>query len=541
MATLGRAPVTRTLPFAVAALVAALALPAAVSAADFPPYDSDFHSLAEMVAEIQDVETAHPDIVDVFSIGKSHGNRNIWAAKISDNVADDEQEAEVLFDALHHAREHFTVEQALYLFNLLVDGYGQDDRITTLVDNREIWIVFALNPDGFEYDLGGNPYRAWRKNRQPTPGTTRVGTDLNRNYDYRWGCCGGSSGSAAAITYRGWRPFSAPETRALRDFVNSRVIGGRQQIRTHITLHTNGQLILWPYGYTLADLPGDMTRADLDVFVRMGRAMARLNNYRAMQSSSLYITDGDQIDWMYGRHRIFSFTFELYPPEQSTVWKDHYPPDEVIPAQTARNRTALLYLIDLASCPYRATLTARINCGPLYDDLEIGRGWTVDPYGTDTATGGRWTRGNPAPVTLAGPKQLGKTASGSLALVTGPRAGSSAGSYDVDGVTSIATRVMTLPASVGPLSFRYYFAHSASSSTADLFRVLVEDVDTGSRTVVFQERGAANDDDARWVSKGVSLNAWAGKRVRIVFVARDGGQGTVVEAAVDDVRIQRPA
>jgi hypothetical protein len=524
--------------------LASLAAPAVAAAADFPPYDSRYHSFAELGAEIHAVEAAHPEIVDVFSIGKSYEGRELWAAKISDNVADDEDEPEVLFDALHHAREHLTVEQALYLFNLLVDGYGNDARITALVDGREIWIVFALNPDGFEYDLRGDPYRAWRKNRQPTPGSARIGTDLNRNYDYRWGCCGGSSSNPASLTYRGPRPFSAPETRALRDFVDSRVVGGRQQLRTHITLHTNGELILWPYGYTKTDIPADMTRADWNVFVRMGRAMAATNGYRPMQSSGLYVTDGDQIDWMYARHRIFSFTFELYPPEQSTVWKDHYPPDERIASQTARNREALLYLIDLANCPYRATGTVAQNCGPMYDDLEIARGWTRNPLGIDTATTasrGAWTRGNPAQSWFLGPKQLGTTVSGSMALVTGTPAGAGANSYDVDGTTSVGSRVVALPATTGPLTFRYYFAHSRNASSGAFFQVIIEDLDADTRTVVFLERASATDDDAVWTAKAVSLTPWAGKRIRIVFLARDAGRGSVVEAGVDDVRIQRPA
>ena len=164
-----------------------------------------------MVAEIQDAEADHPEIVDVFSIGKSYQNRNIWAAKVSDNVADDENEPEVLFDGLHHAREHLTVEQTLAILRWLSNDYGSNDEITELVDTREIWIIFNVNPDGGEYDLTGSPYRAWRKNRQPNSGTTAVGTDLNRNYGYRWGCCGGSSGSKSSDTYRGSKPWSAPE------------------------------------------------------------------------------------------------------------------------------------------------------------------------------------------------------------------------------------------------------------------------------------------------------------------------------------------
>jgi carboxypeptidase T len=204
---------------AIAALAAAtfIALTASPAAAGFPTKDALYHDYAEMVADINAVEAAHPDIVHVFSIGKSYQGRDIWAAKISDNVAIDEAEPEVLFDALHHAREHLTVEQALYLLHLLAGNYGRDAQITSLVNAREIAIIFAVNPDGFIYDLtctGGShaPYCGWRKNRQPNAGTSAIGTDLNRNYGYRWGCCGGSSGrrTPTEVQPPGPLPRSAP-------------------------------------------------------------------------------------------------------------------------------------------------------------------------------------------------------------------------------------------------------------------------------------------------------------------------------------------
>ena len=314
-----------------------------------------------MVIAIRTVEILRPDLVQVFSIGQSYEGRELWAAKISDNVAIDEAEPEVLVDALHHAREHLTVEQAIYLLRVLVLDYDTDATVQRLVNERETFIVFALNPDGWAYELTGSPYVGWRKNREPNPGYGHVGVDLNRNYDYLWGCCNGSSGNPAAWNYRGPAPFSATEARVLRDFVNGRVVGV-QQIRTHVTLHTNGELILYPYGYTKTDIPADMAVDDWRTFVAMAGAMAASNGYRAMQSSDLYVTDGDQIDWMYARHRIFSFTFELYPTEQVSSHADHEPPDEVIAAQTARNRGALLYLIDMAACPYAAAGLAGAYC-----------------------------------------------------------------------------------------------------------------------------------------------------------------------------------
>jgi hypothetical protein len=314
----------------------------------FPPADSAYHDYAEMVAELQQVAFDHPDIFSLFSVGLTYQGRTIWAGKISDNVGVDEDEPEVLFTHHQHAREHLTVEMALYTLHMLTNEYGVDPQITSLVDSREIWLIFDLNPDGGEFDIATGSYVSWRKNRQPNAGSSSIGTDLNRNWDYRWGCCGGSSGSPSSETYRGATGFSAPETDVVRDFVDSRVINGKQQITSNIDFHTYGELVLWPYGYTFTDVPADMTQDDHDVFVTMGQAMAATNGYTPEQSSDLYITDGTIDDWMYGLYRIFTYTFEMYPVGSPGF----YPPDEVIPTQTARNRAAILYLLDKAACPY---------------------------------------------------------------------------------------------------------------------------------------------------------------------------------------------
>jgi carboxypeptidase T len=507
------------------------------AAADFPAYDSGYHTYAEMVAEIQAAQAAHPDIVELRSIGKSYGGRDLWVAKVSDNVATDEPEPEVLFDSLHHAREHLSLEQTLAILRWLTDGYGSDARITSIVDTREVWIVFAVNPDGAEYDLTGAPYRAWRKNRQPNPGSSYVGTDLNRNYSYHWACCGGSSASKSASTYHGPSAFSAPETRAMRNFMASRRVGGRQQIQTAITFHTAGQQILWPYGYTKTDVPWDMTVDDHAALVALGRKMASTNGYTAMQSSSLYITDGDEIDYAYGVEGIFMYTFELYP-SHSLVSSNarFYPPDEVIGPQTERNRAAILMLIEAAGCPYSLIGKTRTHCGALYDDFETYGGWIANPLGKDTAKAGGWQRANPSATT----RQSGWVPSGSRALVTGPKAGSTSYSYDVDGgVTTIRSAPVALPATVGYLTFRYYLAHSSNASSADYFRAYIEAAN-GVRTLVRQELGAANTDLPAWTSATIPMTAWAGQTVRIVFAAADLGAPSTIEAAVDDVRITRP-
>jgi len=316
----------------------------------FPPADSGYHDYNEMVTELQQAAFDHPGIFSLFSLGTSYEGRTIWAGKISDNVGVDEDEPEVLLTHHQHAREHLTVEQGLYTLHMLLDGYGVDPRITQDVDSREIWMIFDMNPDGGEYDIATGTYANWRKNRQPNAGSSYIGTDLNRNWAYNWGCCGGSSTDPSSTTYRGPAAFSAPETQVVRDFVDSRVVNGVQQIRANIDFHTFDELVLWPYSYTLTDVPADMTQDDHDALVALGQAMAATNGYTPEQASDLYIFDGSINDWLYGVHRIFSYTFEMYPI--STDQAGFYPPDEVIPAQTARNREAILYLIEQSGCLY---------------------------------------------------------------------------------------------------------------------------------------------------------------------------------------------
>ncbi|TDB71178.1 zinc carboxypeptidase [Micromonospora sp. KC723] len=319
----------------------------------FPPADANYHDYAELTAVVNKVVADHPTIARKISIGRSYEGRDLMAVKISDNVGTDESEPEILFNAQQHAREHLTVEMAIYLLNLFTDSYGTDSRVTNAVNTREIWIVPTVNPDGSEYDIATGSYRSWRKNRQPNSGSSYVGTDLNRNWSYQWGCCGGSSGSTSSSTYRGPSAFSAPESRALRDFVNSRVVGGVQQIKANIDFHTYSQLVLWPYGYTTANTATGMTADQYNTFATLGRQMAATNGYTPEQSSDLYIADGTSIDWMWGAHKIWAYTFEMYPGSSGSGG-GFYPPDEVIPRETARNKDAVLILSEYADCPYRA-------------------------------------------------------------------------------------------------------------------------------------------------------------------------------------------
>jgi carboxypeptidase T len=521
---------------AVVLAASGLALPrAATAATDYPAGYRGFHTHAEMVTAVEAVAAAHPSIVRTFSIGESHQGRQLLAAKVSDNVATDEAEPEAYIDGLIHGNEPMSLEMTIRTLRWLAEGYGSDSRITGIVDRTEVWIVFAVNPDGQAYDYGSGTLRNWRKNRQPNAGTTAIGTDLNRNYGYRWGGSG-SSTSPSSSKYRGAAPFSAPETRAVRDFVRSRVVGGRQQIRVAISFHEFGRYVMWPYAATTADLPADMTSQDRAALVTIGKAMASRNGYRPMQASDLYVASGTTADWLFGTYRLTAFTVELSAVD--------YPKDTAIASETGRNKDAVLYLLERAWCPMAVVSAAvrEARCGAFDDDLEVARGWTVNPDGTDTApASARWARGNPSGTSVSGiTLQPTTTPSGVAAFVTGRLAGDRPSAYDLDGLTTIRSPQVQLPAAAGQrLFFRWFLGHAASASSADHLRAIVEEQD-GSEIVVWDRAGAPTVVAGAWRSASVSLDAWAGQAIRIRFEAVDAAGASTIDAGLDDVRVTRP-
>jgi extracellular elastinolytic metalloproteinase len=172
------------------------------------------------------------------------------------------------------------------------------------------------------------------------------------------------------------------------------------------------------------------------------------------------------------------------------------------------------------------------------DDFETDKGWAL--AGTNTATTGQWQRANPQATNSGGVKQVDATPSGVNALVTGATAGASAGVNDIDGgETNIQSPVVAIPAGgTVTLSFSFYLAHGTNSTNADFFRVFVVNA-AGAATQVFQELGAADNDNGAYVTQSVNISAFAGQSVRIRFGASDLATASLVEASVDNVEIRR--
>ena len=282
-----------------------------------------YYSFSEMEAAMNTLVSSYPSIAQKFSIGKTREGRDIWVIKISDNVASDDNEPEILYMGLQHAREAITGASMIFLMQYLCEQYGKDGRIKDLVDNREFFIIPCFNPDGWEYNRSTDPNGGgmWRKNRNPvdssmtitkdgkgqnvtydTTYTYTYGVDLNRNWGVDWGNCGmpilGSSTSCGSSsksvdTYYGPAAFSEAETQAVRNFTKSRnFVAGFDQ-------HAFGPYYSLPFGRQSLH-KDQMPQKGKDFYNTVPALMGKYNGMRAADSYDAlgYEVAGGFKDWM---------------------------------------------------------------------------------------------------------------------------------------------------------------------------------------------------------------------------------------------------
>ena len=190
-----------------------------------------------------------------------------------------------------------------------MNNYGDNARVTRLVDSRELWFMCISNPDGHEYTFTpGN--RLWRKNMADNDhdgvfGEPNDGVDPNRNYAQNWGLDEeGASNDPTSETYRGTGPDSEPETKAMKKLWK---IADPAFIKND---HTAAELLLWPNGFQK-----NTPTADNAIFEALAGTRPRSaiqddeESFDPDLSSELYITNGDELDDAY-HHGILGFTPE---------------------------------------------------------------------------------------------------------------------------------------------------------------------------------------------------------------------------------------
>ncbi|HBN08985.1 MAG TPA: hypothetical protein DD435_10175 [Cyanobacteria bacterium UBA8530] len=320
-------------------------------------FDAGYRTFDKMVVEMKELAAKYPNICKLKDIGdgwektQKLADRDIWALHIG--TGDTTAKPAVLFVGNHHAREIVTPEVVLNMAHLLCEQYGKDADITSYVENRDIWLVATANPDGH---LKAEKGAMWRKNTDNSNGGgTSGGVDLNRNYDgYDFGGAG-CSHYASSDTYCGPKPFSEPETQAMRDLMLSR------KFTFLMTFHSYGNLIMWPW-QGKNEPPADQRLAAIGK--KMG---AYTPSYTPEQGNELYLTTGDDTDWAYMKTGALAYCIEIgneFMPHSNKL-KQHF--EEVKPF--------MLYALKVADNPARVwgpELSVQSQSGSIQAKLPAG-------------------------------------------------------------------------------------------------------------------------------------------------------------------------
>ncbi|KAL8720005.1 MAG: hypothetical protein Q9225_003076 [Loekoesia sp. 1 TL-2023] len=191
-------------------------------------------------------ETDYQVYTKIVTIGSSLQGRPITGIHFYGTGLKDTKPA-VVFHGTVHAREWITTMVTEYFAYSFLSGFASDADIQNLLNKYDFYIFPVVNPDGFVYSQTDD--RLWRKNRQTTSGSSCLGRDINRNWNYQWSTPGGSSTDPCAETFRGLAPQDAPETVVLSNFVNQ-LAASTQKLKLFIDYHSYSQLFMTPYGYS---------------------------------------------------------------------------------------------------------------------------------------------------------------------------------------------------------------------------------------------------------------------------------------------------
>jgi carboxypeptidase T len=279
-----------------------------------------YRTVEETLTTADDLAAAYPNLAEVVDIGDSWektqnaaNGYDLVVLRITNRSIPGPKPTFFSMSAIH-AREYTTAELNTRFGEWLLNNYGTNADATWIVDHHDIHLLLQANPDGRKRAETGI---SWRKNTNNNfcANTNTRGIDLNRNYPFEWGCCGGSSTNQCSLTYRGPSPNSEPETQAVTSYVPTIFPDQRDAPITatapltstgiFMDIHSAAGLVLWPWGFTNQET-GNATS-----FRTLGRKFAFHNDYEPIQAIELYPTDGTTDDFAYGDLGVAAYTFEL--------------------------------------------------------------------------------------------------------------------------------------------------------------------------------------------------------------------------------------
>ncbi|KAL8852109.1 MAG: hypothetical protein Q9221_003039 [Calogaya cf. arnoldii] len=269
-----------------------------------------YHAYSQHVQFLNDLAATYPSNAEVVTIGNSLQGRPITGIHFYGTGLKGQRPAVVLHGTVH-AREWITTMVTEYFAYSFLSSFASKSNVRTLLNKYDYYIFPVVNPDGFVYTQTND--RLWRKNRQSTSGSSCLGHDINRNWNYQWATPGGASTDPCAQDFKGLGPADAPETVVLANFVN-KMAATAQKLKLFIDYHSYSQLFMTPYGYTCTTLsPNNAEYSTLAT----GVANAIRSVYGTVFRTgpicpTIYQVSGSSVDYVADVTRAqYSFTSEL--------------------------------------------------------------------------------------------------------------------------------------------------------------------------------------------------------------------------------------
>lgn len=272
--------------------------------------DREYHDYIVTSQMLKGFNAQYADLVDVFTIGKSVLGRNIWCIRIT-NEKNNSAKNSCLFDGCIHGNEWESGEAILYLAEYLLINFNTNLTVKKVLNTSKVYIVPIVNPDGRQENT------RWNEN----------GVDLNRNFDVFFGRLLGHCVRLGKLlgrikipivkipfidSYYGWfyncgrRPFSEPETQALRDLMKTLDNHG---FSFYINCHTPTHNILTPW--LAFKPPFEMIPQEEKVYDYVKDWVEENTEFEAYRNGRVQ-RGGLAMDWCLKEFRIPSFIFETY-------------------------------------------------------------------------------------------------------------------------------------------------------------------------------------------------------------------------------------
>ena len=255
------------------------------------------YTFAELEAQLSQMAEQYPDITDLYSIGTTWQERDLWCLEITNKAIPAEEKTGIGVFANIHGGERESASSAMYTAWWLT-LCSDDAYVKGLLDAYTIYVIPVINPDGYEQsfvintrpnlrpqDANGNnipfsdPYTdidgdgfiatLYRGKADDTPSRDlpvfgmespdwdengvlgddprTSGIDMNRTFDYQWNrydieTKDGQQVGNVNWTTAGTAPATEPEIQALQRFLYT------HDIDALVSLHTGIQSVLYPYG-----------------------------------------------------------------------------------------------------------------------------------------------------------------------------------------------------------------------------------------------------------------------------------------------------